>query len=27
MLRGRVTHELAETHPQFAGTLAAERAA
>ena len=27
LLRGRVTHELAETYPQFAGTLAAERAA
>ncbi len=27
LLRGRVTTELAETYPQFAGTLAAERAA
>jgi glutaconate CoA-transferase subunit B len=27
LLRGRVTNELAETYPQFAGTLAAERAA
>jgi glutaconate CoA-transferase subunit B len=27
LLRGRVTMELAETYPQFAGTLAAERAA
>jgi glutaconate CoA-transferase subunit B len=27
LLRGRVTKELAETYPQFAGTLAAERAA
>ena len=27
LLRGRVTGELAETYPQFAGTLAAERAA
>lgn len=27
LLRGRVTAELAETYPQFAGTLAAERAA
>jgi len=27
LLRGRVTDELAETYPQFAGTLAAERAA
>jgi glutaconate CoA-transferase subunit B len=27
LLRGRVTSELAETYPQFAGTLAAERAA
>ena len=27
LLRGRVTTELAETNPQFAGTLAAERAA
>lgn len=27
LLRGRVTHELAETYPQFAGTLAAEPAA
>jgi glutaconate CoA-transferase subunit B len=27
LLRGRVTRELAETYPQFAGSLAAERAA
>jgi glutaconate CoA-transferase subunit B len=27
LLRGRVTGELAETYPQFAGSLAAERAA
>jgi glutaconate CoA-transferase subunit B len=27
LLRGRVTTELAETYPQFAGTLVAERAA
>ena len=27
LLRGRVTRELAETYPQFAGILAAERAA
>ena len=27
LLRGRVTSELAETYPQFAGALAAERAA
>jgi len=27
LLRGRVTRELAETYPQFAGTLAADRAA
>jgi glutaconate CoA-transferase subunit B len=27
LMRGRVTRELAETYPQFAGTLAAERAA
>ena len=27
LLRGRVTCELGETYPQFAGTLASERAA
>jgi glutaconate CoA-transferase subunit B len=27
LLRGRITRELAETYPQFAGTLAADRAA